>query len=77
MKKSKKIVKKDEKPIEQPHKKRILKNIHLQFDDFSEMYENIDVTECISESKDLIVKKLVKLLERSYNISFLSTIKST
>lgn len=56
-----------------PSKKRIFKNILLTLDDFEEEYEDVDITECINESKELLVKKLVKLLERNYNISFLST----
>jgi hypothetical protein len=39
-----------------------LKNILVQFDDFSEIYEEVDISECITDSRELLVKKLVKLL---------------
>jgi len=74
MKKSKKIVKKDEKVGAPPTKKyTFFKHISIQFDGFTEIYEDIDIGDCINEeSKYLSIKKLVKLMERTHSISFLS-----
>lgn len=76
MKKSKKIFKRTEKEKSEvfPLPATLTKTISLEFDGFTEFYEDVDLSECIQEeSKYLNIKKLVKLLERNYNISFLSS----
>ena len=49
MKKSKKIFKKEEKvEVPLPQNITFFKHISIQFDDFTEVYEDIDISECIS-----------------------------
>lgn len=51
----------------------ITKDISIKFDDFTEIVECYNIGDCINDSKQLSLKKLLKKLEKNCNYFFKST----